>query len=99
MAGPVSSYAASGAVPDAATAFAKRAKASSANTERLRWKSEPEAVGHVSNVPPQTGFQDGFFTGAPILVAMGLVLLLGLYIPPSLESLLREAAAFLEVKR
>jgi hypothetical protein len=27
---------------------------------------------------------------------MGLVLLLGLYIPPSLESLLREAAAFLE---
>jgi hydrogenase-4 component F len=32
----------------------------------------------------------------PILVFMGLVLLLGLYIPPSLESLLREAAAFLE---
>jgi hydrogenase-4 component F len=60
---------------------------------------EQTAVGHVSNVPPQTGFQDGFFTGAPILVAMGLVLLLGLYIPPSLESLLREAAAFLEVKR
>jgi hydrogenase-4 component F len=61
--------------------------------------SNVQAVGHVSNVPPQTGFQDGFFTGAPILVAMGLVLLLGLYIPPSLESLLREAAAFLEVKR
>ncbi len=32
----------------------------------------------------------------PILVFMGLVLLLGLYIPPPLESLLREAAAYLE---
>ena len=30
---------------------------------------------------------------------MALVLLLGLYIPPPLESLLREAAAFLEVGR
>ena len=30
---------------------------------------------------------------------MALVLLLGLYIPPPLESLLREAAGFLEVKR
>jgi hydrogenase-4 component F len=37
-------------------------------------------------------------TGAPILLFMALVLLLGLYIPPPLESLLREAAAFLEVQ-
>ncbi len=35
----------------------------------------------------------------PILLFMALVLLLGLYIPPPLESLLRDAAAFLEVKR
>jgi hydrogenase-4 component F len=42
------------------------------------------------------GFHDSFSTGAPILLFMGLVLLLGLYIPPPLESLLREAVAFLE---
>jgi hypothetical protein len=30
---------------------------------------------------------------------MALVLLLGIYVPPPLESLLRDAAAFLEVKR
>ena len=38
-------------------------------------------------------------TGGPILLFMALVLLLGLYIPPPLETLLREAAASLEVKR
>ncbi len=38
-------------------------------------------------------------TGGPILLFMALVLLLGLYVPPPLESLLREAAASLEVKR
>jgi hydrogenase-4 component F len=44
------------------------------------------------------GFHDNLSTGAPILLFMALVLLLGLYIPSPLESLLREAAAFLEVK-
>ncbi len=62
----------------------------------------------VQGNPPESGvrgqesgirFREGFFTSAPILAAMGLVLLLGLFIPPPLESLLREAAAFLEVKR
>src|SRR5262249_46794412 len=57
----------------------------------------------VQGAPPQpnahTGFRDGFFTSAPLLVALGVVLLLGLVIPPPLEALLREAAAFLEVKR
>ncbi len=47
----------------------------------------------------RSGFRDSFSTGVPILLFMALVLLLGLYIPPQLESLLREAAAFLEVKR
>jgi hydrogenase-4 component F len=54
------------------------------------------------NAPPRketNGFHDSLSTGAPILLFMALVLLLGLYIPPPLESLLREAAAFLEVKR
>jgi hydrogenase-4 component F len=45
------------------------------------------------------GFHDNLSTGAPILLFMALVLLLGLYIPSPLESLLRDAAAFLEVKR
>ena len=43
-------------------------------------------------------FRDGVSTGAPIVLFMALVLLLGLYVPPALESLLRQAAALLEVK-
>jgi hydrogenase-4 component F len=44
-------------------------------------------------------FRDSFGTGAPIVFFMALVLLLGLYIPPPLEGLLRDAGAFLEVRR
>ncbi len=44
-------------------------------------------------------FHDSVSTGGPVLLFMALVLLLGLFIPPPLESLLREAAASLEVKR
>lgn len=47
---------------------------------------------------PVTGFRDHFSTSAPIAVLLLLVLLLGFYIPPPLESLLREAAAVLEVR-
>jgi hydrogenase-4 component F len=43
-------------------------------------------------------FRDGLRTCGPVLGLMALVLLLGLTMPPPLESLLREAAAFLEVK-
>jgi hydrogenase-4 component F len=57
----------------------------------------------VQGVPtPQTepiGYRDTVSTGAPILLFMALVLLLGLYVPPALEDLLREAAASLEGKR
>lgn len=42
---------------------------------------------------------DRISTGLPILLFMALVLLLGLTIPPPLESLLREAAAFVEGTR
>jgi hydrogenase-4 component F len=55
----------------------------------------------LGNAPEQkqkTGFKDSVSTGLPILFFMALVLLLGLYVPPSLESLLREAASFLEGK-
>jgi hydrogenase-4 component F len=45
------------------------------------------------------GFRDNVSTGAPILVFMTLVLSLGFYIPPTLDSLLRDAATFLEPTR
>lgn len=52
--------------------------------------------------PPESerrGIRDSFGTCAPIVVFMALVLLLGLYIPPPLETLLRNAAAFVEGSR
>jgi hydrogenase-4 component F len=55
--------------------------------------------GNAPEQKEEKGFHDNVSTGAPILLFMALVLLLGLYVPPPLESLLREAAAFLEVKR
>jgi hydrogenase-4 component F len=50
------------------------------------------------NAPPSDS-RDSFGTTAPILACVGLVLVLGLFIPAPLDSLLREAAAFMEVKR
>ena len=56
----------------------------------------------VQGDPPEQeeagGDHENVGTCVPILLFMALVLLLGLYIPPPLESLLREAVAFLEVK-
>jgi hydrogenase-4 component F len=56
----------------------------------------------VQGAPPEpepgNSFRDGFSTSFPILAFMALVLFLGLYIPPPLDSLLRNAAAFLEVQ-
>jgi hydrogenase-4 component F len=43
-------------------------------------------------------YRDTFATCAPILLFMALVLLLGLFIPPPLETLLRAAVAFLGIK-
>ncbi len=45
---------------------------------------------------PRTTYRDRFSTVAPIVLFMALVLLLGLYIPPPLDALLRDAAATLE---
>lgn len=51
-------------------------------------------------VPPTSnGLHENVGTVAPIMLFMALVLLLGLYIPPPVESLLRDAAAFLEAKQ
>lgn len=44
----------------------------------------------------QTSYRDGVLTAAPIVVAMGIVLLLGVYWPPWLGELVRESADFLE---
>jgi hydrogenase-4 component F len=54
--------------------------------------------GNPPDQTPGTAYRDGLATGAPILMFLGLVLLLGVYIPPPLEALLRDAAASLEVK-
>jgi len=58
----------------------------------------------VQGDPPENAalsddFRDGFGTITPILASVGLVLILGIFIPAPLDSLLREAAAYLEVKR
>jgi hydrogenase-4 component F len=55
--------------------------------------------GRSSDGASATTFHDGFRTGAPIIVCLALVLLLGVYIPPPLDLLLREAAGLLEVTR
>jgi hydrogenase-4 component F len=57
----------------------------------------------VQGKPPEqsqtNGFHDSLSTGGPIVLFLVLVLILGLYVPPPLESLLRNAAAFLEDTR
>src|ERR1017187_1330656 len=57
----------------------------------------------VQGNPPEqeqgTSYHDTASTCVPILLFMALVLFLGVYIPVPLDTLLREAAALLEVKR
>ncbi len=51
------------------------------------------------SAPEKTGakdYHDSWATVAPILVSLLLVLLLGVFVPPPLETLLRDAARFLE---
>lgn len=54
----------------------------------------------VQGRPPaevrDTPFRDGWMTAAPLVGLMGLVLLLGLYIPAPLGALLRDAVRYLE---
>lgn len=57
----------------------------------------------VQGNPPKQmkfdGFRDSVATGLPILLFLAAVLVLGLHIPAFLETMLREAAAVVEVKR
>jgi hydrogenase-4 component F len=46
----------------------------------------------------RTAYREGWLTCLPIIVAFALVLLLGLYIPPPLDNMLKSAARFLEVR-
>jgi hydrogenase-4 component F len=54
----------------------------------------------VQGLPPseagRTPYRDGPLTSIPALVSLSLVLLLGLHLPPWLESMLRAAASYLE---
>jgi len=52
--------------------------------------------GKPADNTPVTGYRDTLSTGAPIALFLSLVLLLGVYIPPPLEALLRDAQALLE---
>jgi hydrogenase-4 component F len=56
-------------------------------------QGEPPRAEHVE------AYHDRAATSLPILLFLALVLLLGVYVPPPLESLLRDAAASLEVAR
>jgi hydrogenase-4 component F len=51
--------------------------------------------GNPAEEAPADGFRDGFRTGAPIVLFLALVLLLGVYVPAPLESMLHDAAALL----
>jgi hydrogenase-4 component F len=56
-------------------------------------------LGEPSEPIEATVFRDNFATGAPVLLFMGAVVLLGVYIPPPLHTLLTDAAALLEGRR
>ena len=54
---------------------------------------------HSADDAPHDGFRDSFRTGAPIVLFLATVLLLGVYVPAPLESLLHDAATLLEGQR
>jgi hydrogenase-4 component F len=56
-------------------------------------------LGRAPELKTDNAFHDSIGTGAPIVLFMALVLLLGVWIPSPLESLLREAAGLLEAHR
>jgi hydrogenase-4 component F len=58
----------------------------------------PMVQGNPSGQSLDADFHDNFLTTAPIVAALALVLVPGVYLPQPLEALLREAAAFLEAR-
>jgi hydrogenase-4 component F len=53
-------------------------------------------MGRPSAAGVKASFPDGLRTGAPILALIGLAFLLGVYLPPELSDVLKEAAAALD---
>jgi hydrogenase-4 component F len=45
-----------------------------------------------------SGYKDNFFTVAPVIMFLSLVLVLGVYLPPPLDHALHQAAAFIEMR-
>jgi hydrogenase-4 component F len=43
----------------------------------------------------RTAYRDGLLTGLPVLVSFGIVLLLGVYLPPPLKQMLKDATDYL----
>ena len=56
------------------------------------------AQGRCSAAARKTAYRDGLLTGLPVLGSFLLVLLLGVYIPGPLQTLLRDAAQYLEAR-
>jgi hydrogenase-4 component F len=54
------------------------------------------AQGRPPTEAAASSYRDGFLTTAPALILLALVLLLGLWIPVPLESLMRDAASFMQ---
>jgi hydrogenase-4 component F len=54
--------------------------------------------GRVPDEVRSTPYRDGLLTAAPAVILMGIVLLLGLYIPAPLAALINDAVHFLEVR-
>jgi hydrogenase-4 component F len=52
--------------------------------------------GDPPSAPAKSGYRDNVLTIAPIAAFLGLVLLLGVYLPPPVDALLRDAAGYLE---
>jgi hydrogenase-4 component F len=54
--------------------------------------------GRPSAAARHSRYRDGLLTGLPIVASLGLVLMLGLYIPAPLQALLQGAVRYLEVR-
>ena len=54
--------------------------------------------GRVPSTAKTTAYRDGWLTGLPPLILMALVLMLGVYFPAPLRTMLHDAASFLQVK-
>jgi hydrogenase-4 component F len=54
--------------------------------------------GEPSDEAKHSDYKDNFFTLAPIVAFLGLVLLLGVYLPPGISHALDHAASFIEMR-